>query len=637
MKAFDHLAIRVKLFVLPIVAAIGLVATIGISQIGIRQMAAQAERIVHAGEARSAQIRDLTSDLERAVALVRIAPSTLDLGRLAAERARFEALIASLQNDLGEAGRPASDGDPTALGAFAQKGGAVFDAAGQFAQQQALGIVDGPFRDATAALQDRVDLHLRDAYAQSDTLLAQLTAAATRTNHRMLVAGLIALFVVSGLAALLAQNLSRRTKMLHAQMAQVAEGDLTFEIVGRAARDELGSMAQALAVFRDALLERERLERKEAERIEAEQRSRADAEHAAAEAAAAKRTRALADAARDRREAAERDAMRAEADRERAAILDQQARALAALGAGLRAIAEGRLDAEICDALSEEYEPIRRDFNAAVVGLRDIVSLIASTTQDVRVASNRISGVVRRLAEKGESSAASIADASSSITALSRTIDAASGEVSRARDTATEASGYAAAGTEVVKTTQAAIEGVDAASVRIENIVGLIEDVAFQTNLLALNAGVEAARAGAAGRGFAVVANEVRALSHKTAEAAGQIAALIGDERQQVQRGADLMIETGKALSDITTVVTRVLDQMTAVADAALEQAESVVEIEGSVTALERSTAKNAALFNEAMESATMLSARADDLSDVVERFAFDLVDGDARNAGQVA
>ena len=87
----------------------------------------------------------------------------------------------------------------------------------------------------------------------------------------------------------------------------------------------------------------------------------------------------------------------------------------------------------------------------------------------------------------------------------------------------------------------AQLQKLQSSADNIQRITDVINSVAEQTNLLALNAAIEAARAGDQGRGFAVVADEVRALAGKTSGATRDIAAMMGEIREQTQRAGSLM------------------------------------------------------------------------------------------------
>ncbi len=121
-------------------------------------------------------------------------------------------------------------------------------------------------------------------------------------------------------------------------------------------------------------------------------------------------------------------------------------------------------------------------------------------------------------------------------------------------------------GRDIVEQTISAMEEIRESSTEINDIVGIIDEIAFQTNLLALNAAVEAARSGEHGRGFAVVANEVRNLAQRSAEAASQIKSLIEDSVAKVGEGSRLARASGDTLTEILSrfdQVTQCISELT--------------------------------------------------------------------------
>jgi methyl-accepting chemotaxis protein len=156
---------------------------------------------------------------------------------------------------------------------------------------------------------------------------------------------------------------------------------------------------------------------------------------------------------------------------------------------------------------------------------------------------------------------------------------------------------------------------------QITLIIGVIEEIAFQTNLLALNAGVEAARAGDSGRGFAVVAQEVRALAQRSAEAAKEIKSLIASSSEQVQRGANLVRDTGQALTGIVANVAQIDALIAEIAQSSQEQAVGLSQVNTAINQMDQVTQQNAAMVEEATAAAADLKSEAEALSSLVGHF----------------
>jgi methyl-accepting chemotaxis protein len=164
----------------------------------------------------------------------------------------------------------------------------------------------------------------------------------------------------------------------------------------------------------------------------------------------------------------------------------------------------------------------------------------------------------------------------------------------------------------------------------VGEIITVIEGIAFQTNILALNAAVEAARAGEQGRGFAVVAGEVRTLAQRSASAAKEIKALIGESVDRVQAGSKLVEEAGITIDEVVQSVKRVTDIMGEISSASHEQRTGIEQVNQAVSQMDQVTQQNAALVEEASAAAHSMAEQAQALREAVAVFKVDDTVGNA-------
>ena len=259
--------------------------------------------------------------------------------------------------------------------------------------------------------------------------------------------------------------------------------------------------------------------------------------------------------------------------------------------------------------------------NTLVGNMADIITRIKAAGDTINTAANEISAGNSDLSQRTEEQASSLEETASSMEELASTVKQNAENAKQANQLAAAASGVAVRGGDVVKGVVSTMSGISESSRKIEDIISVIDGIAFQTNILALNAAVEAARAGEQGRGFAVVAGEVRNLAQRSAAAAKEIQGLIVDSVEKVQGGTKLVEEAGHTMEEIVSSVKRVTDIMGEIAAASSEQSAGIDQVNTAVTQMDEVTQQNAALVEQAAAAAESLVEQAAQLMAAVSVF----------------
>jgi len=236
-------------------------------------------------------------------------------------------------------------------------------------------------------------------------------------------------------------------------------------------------------------------------------------------------------------------------------------------------------------------------------------------------ASSEIASASMDLSARTEQAAANLEKSASSMEEISSTVQHTADNVRQAAALASSNSDAAARGGAVIAEVVSTMEGINASSKMIGDIIGTIDGIAFQTNILALNAAVEAARAGEQGRGFAVVASEVRSLAQRSAQAAREIKSLITQSMERADAGSSVVRSAGQTMKSLVDGAVRMNGLLSEISTAAAEQSHGVVQIGAAVNELDRMTQQNAALVEQTAAAAAALKDQAVGLAGEVDKF----------------
>jgi methyl-accepting chemotaxis protein len=232
-------------------------------------------------------------------------------------------------------------------------------------------------------------------------------------------------------------------------------------------------------------------------------------------------------------------------------------RGLAATQRAAQNIGAGDLSQPIHMKGRNELATMAQALAAMQGSLIDVVSHVRQSSESVANASAEIAHGNNDLSMRTEQQASALESTASSMSQLNSAVRNNAESAQQANQVALTASAIAIKGGDVVNQVVQTMRGVNEASRKISDIIGVIDCIAFQTNILALHAAVEAARAGEQRRGFAVVASEVRALAGRSADAAKEIKALINNSVGRVEHGSTLVDQAGETMNEVETVPPR--------------------------------------------------------------------------------
>ncbi|PDV84889.1 methyl-accepting chemotaxis protein [Rhizobium sp. H4] len=397
--------------------------------------------------------------------------------------------------------------------------------------------------------------------------------------------GAVVMLLVGVLAFYAIRQSVKPLQALTASVHSISSGDLDEAIPCLEKKNEFGEIGRALSLFRDSA------------------RARRDLESEAAE------QRALSDAERARNDADKRS-------------LDGQIDfAVNQLAAGLGRLSQGDVSQTIGTPFVGRLEQLRVDFNASLLRLQDTLSGIRDSASTIQRNSGAVSASADELSKRTEAQAANLEETAAAVEEITVTVRSSAERAREANSVVAATKKTADNSGAVVGDAVAAMERIEEASQRIEQIIEVIDDIAFQTNLLALNAGIEAARAGEAGKGFAVVAQEVRELAQRSADAAREIKSLIETSSREVTAGSELVQRTGSVLASISHEIIAISGHVETIATASRDQSAALHEVNGSVNAMDQMTQKNASMVAETTQASRLLAGEADTLMALIERF----------------
>ncbi|CAH9065720.1 hypothetical protein PSECIP111951_03425 [Pseudoalteromonas holothuriae] len=287
----------------------------------------------------------------------------------------------------------------------------------------------------------------------------------------------------------------------------------------------------------------------------------------------------------------------------------------------LSALAKGDLTHSVQGQYNGVFALLKQDVNTTINKLTEVIEGIQLSAGNVSQSASEIADSNTEISARTEEQASNLEQASASTSQMLEALTHVSAQSGTAVQLAHHAEETAKEGGELSNNTVTAIDEVDKASKNINEIVSVIDGLAFQTNLLALNAAVEAARAGENGKGFAVVANEVRDLAGRSAASAKQIKDIIANSNDKVGQGIEMANSAGLKLEHIVAAISEVSDTIIKINQATTTQQQAIKEVDQVVQRLTDLIQQNSAITEETMAAAKQMAEQSQQMRHLLGYF----------------
>ncbi|HEU0067047.1 MAG TPA: methyl-accepting chemotaxis protein [Sphingomonas sp.] len=422
-----------------------------------------------------------------------------------------------------------------------------------------------------AVLVSKVALPLREVRDAETKLIEQNSASqdsAIGTATTTLIVGGIALIGIAvTLAMLLGRIIAKPVTALTRTMADLAAGKNDINVPHVDRRDELGDMARAVMVFREAAIAKQA-----------------------------------------------NDADKAKADAEQTKVVEIVSTHLADLSAG-------DLTRPISEEFSGRYATLKANFNEALTKLRALIGSVTESAVSIRTGSGEIAQAAEDLARRTESNAASLEETAASVTQMDGRLRLSAQAATRTVQRADEAIATIGGGRAIADEAVQVMGRVSESAKGIDSVIEGLDKIAFQTRVLAMNAAVEAGRAGDAGRGFAVVADLVSALAMRAEEEAKRARNQLTVTQTDIAIAVGAVQKVDGALADISGDVGQVHELLATMAADNQAQAAAITEISSAIGLMDQATQQNAAMVEETSAAARTLAGEVTGLTEQAGRF----------------